>query len=185
EDVPVDEALRLRYRYLDLRRPRLRDTIILRHQVVKFMRDFLDGRDFVEVETPILTKSTPDGTRDYLVPSRLHPRSFYALPQPPQQFKQLLMVAGFGRYFQIARCFRDEDQRADRQPEFTQLDGEMSFVTPDDVTGTIEALYTEIARRFSEKRLQYAPFPRLTYAEALDRYGTDRPDLRFGLELVD
>jgi aspartyl-tRNA synthetase len=185
EDTPVEEGLRLRYRYLDLRRASLRDTIVLRHRVVKHMRDFLDARGFVEIETPILTKSTPEGARDFLVPARLHPGQFYALPQAPQQFKQLLMVAGMDRYFQIARCFRDEDQRADRQPEFTQLDLEMSFVTEDDVRETVETLYTEIAERFSEKRLQSRPFPRLTYAEAMVRYGTDRPDLRFGLELQD
>ncbi|HEX2325147.1 MAG TPA: aspartate--tRNA ligase [Chloroflexota bacterium] len=185
EDTPVEEGLRLRYRYLDLRRASLRDTIVLRHRVVKHMRDFLDARGFVEIETPILTKSTPEGARDFLVPARLHPGQFYALPQAPQQFKQLLMVAGMDRYFQIARCFRDEDQRADRQPEFTQLDLEMSFVTEDDVRETVETLYTEIAERFSEKRLQSRPFPRLTYAEAMARYGTDRPDLRFGLELQD
>jgi aspartyl-tRNA synthetase len=185
EDAPVEEGLRLKYRYLDLRRAALRDTIVLRHRVVKHMRDFLDARDFVEIETPILTRSTPEGSRDFLVPSRLHPGEFYALPQAPQQFKQLLMVAGMDRYFQIARCFRDEDQRADRQPEFTQLDLEMSFVTEADVTGTIEALYLEIAERFSEKALLFRSFPRLTYAEAMARYGTDRPDLRFGLELQD
>ncbi|MDQ3703416.1 MAG: aspartate--tRNA ligase [Chloroflexota bacterium] len=185
EDSPVDESLRLKYRYLDLRRAHLRDTIILRHRVVKAMRDFLDARGFLEIETPIMTKSTPEGSRDFLVPSRLHPGEFYALPQAPQQFKQLLMVAGMDRYFQIARCFRDEDQRADRQPEFTQLDVEMAFVTEDDVTQTLEELYISIAERFSEKRLLSQPFPRLTYAEAMTKYGTDRPDLRFGLELVD
>ncbi|HEX2034011.1 MAG TPA: aspartate--tRNA ligase [Chloroflexota bacterium] len=185
EDAPVEEALRLKYRYLDLRRQQLRDTIILRHRAVKFMRDFLDARGFVEIETPILTKSTPEGARDFLVPSRLHPGEFYALPQAPQQFKQLLMVAGMDRYFQIARCFRDEDQRADRQPEFTQLDLEMSFVDENDVTGTIEDLYTALVRQLSPKGLLFEPFPRLTYAAAMEKYGTDRPDLRFGLELRD
>jgi aspartyl-tRNA synthetase len=184
-DRPVDELLRLRYRYLDLRRERMRDTILFRHRLVKHMRDYLDARGFVEIETPLLTRSSPEGARDYLVPSRLYPGEFYALPQSPQQFKQLLMVAGFERYFQIARALRDEDQRGDRQPEHTQLDLEMSYTTQDEVLHLVEGLYTEIVEKLTDKEILYKPFPRLTYAEALARFGSDKPDIRFGLELAD
>ncbi len=185
DTIQVDESLRLKYRYLDLRRPSMRDNLILRHRVVKVIRDYLDERSFLEIETPILMKSTPEGARDYLVPSRLYPGEFYALPQSPQQLKQLLMVAGLDRYFQIARCFRDEDQRADRQPEFTQLDVEMSFVAEEDVMSLIEGLLVYLIEKTTNKRIKQQPFPHLTYKEAMGHFGTDHPDLRFDLPLVE
>ena len=186
EEQAVDDNTRLKYRYLDLRRERMAHNMELRYRVIKFMRDYLDKQDFLEIETPILFKATPEGARDYLVPSRVYPGQFYALPQSPQQLKQLLMVAGMDRYFQIARCFRDEDLRGDRQPEFTQLDLEMSFVERDDVLAMVEGLYTAMIPEVApHKRIQSVPWPKLSHQEAVEKYGSDKPDLRFGMELFD
>jgi len=184
EETPVEELLRLRYRYLDLRRERMHANVLLRARVTRFVREFLSERGFVEVETPILANPTPEGARDYLVPSRVYAGSFYALPQSPQQFKQVLMVAGIEKYFQIARCFRDEDLRADRQSEHTQIDLEWSFVEQEDVLALMEEMYTALAGEFLPDARLVTPFPRLTYAESMERFGTDKPDLRYRLELA-
>lgn len=183
EELP-NEDMRLKYRYIDLRRQPMQDSLLLRHRIIKTMRDYFDDHQFIEVETPILGRSTPEGARDYLVPSRVHPGEFYALPQSPQIYKQIMMIAGYDRYIQVARCFRDEDLRADRQPEFTQLDLEMSFVDADDILGMIDGLVARLAKDILGIEVTL-PLPKMTYDEAMKRFGHDAPDLRFGLEIVD
>jgi len=185
EEVDVEEPLRLKYRYLDIRRERMKNNLMLRHRVVKFLRDFMDCKGFIEVETPMLMKSTPEGSRDYLVPSRIYAGKFYALPQSPQQLKQILMVAGIEKYYQIARCFRDEDLRADRQPEFTQLDLEMSFIDEEDILSLLEEMLTTLVEKVTPEFRVLKPFPRLRYEDVMERYGSDKPDIRFGMELGD
>lgn len=186
QDKPVGEELRLKYRYLDLRKERMKNNITLRHRLIKTIRDYMDHQGFLEIETPILIKGTPEGSREYMVPSRLYPGKFFVLPQSPQQLKQLLMVAGFDKYFQIARCFRDEDQRGDRQPEFTQLDVEMSFVTEPEVMAMNEKLLIELSEKFApEKKIQSTPFPVFSWRHAMDHYGSDKPDIRFEMEMTD
>lgn len=185
KEEKIEEVRRMEYRYLDLRRPRMQQNLVLRHKVMKFIRDYLDEQRFVEIETPILFKTTPEGAREFLVPSRYHAGKFYALAQSPQQFKQLLMVSGYERYFQIARCFRDEDLRGERQPEFTQLDMEMSFIEREDILQLIEGLMTSLVETVTERKLLFKPFKRLTFNEAMERYGSDKPDLRYGLEAED
>ena len=184
EQAEVNEDIRLRHRYIDLRRPEMLQKLRFRSQIIRQLRQYLDNHGFMDIETPILTKATPEGARDYLVPSRTHPGDFFALPQSPQLFKQLLMVAGMDRYYQVVRCFRDEDLRADRQPEFTQLDIETSFVEEEDLMQLMEEMIRDLFANVLEQPLPN-PFPRMTYADAMDRYGSDKPDLRISLELVD